>query len=112
MNITEDIPVIGHKYMAIFGENRYLLNFISEKQIQIKLIQGMGKDQVVNCNRVLIRPNVYMVTWQEGDNSTVTHLEDFAKGIVYSNITMPDNTFYNYKGTLELADEDNTITNT
>lgn len=98
------IPVIGHKFIADFGEDRYLLDFLSESQLKIELLQGMGRNQTIDIKRTRIRPNVYMVTWQEVDNSTVTHLEDFEQGIVYTNITMPDLTYYNYKGTLKPAD--------
>jgi hypothetical protein len=32
-----------------------------------------------------------MVGWQEENQTTVTHIEDFEKGIVYTNITLPGN---------------------
>ena len=101
----KQIPVIGNKFIADFGEDRYLLDFLSESQLKIELLKGMGRNQVIDIKRTLIRPNVYMVTWQEVDKSTVTHLEDFEQGIVYTNITMPDLTYYNYEGTLKPATE-------
>ncbi|MDN3722261.1 hypothetical protein QW131_31250 [Roseibium salinum] len=39
-----------------------------------------------------------MVTWQEADGVTVTHVEDFENGIVHGAITMPDKTFLTLKG--------------
>jgi len=38
---------------------------------------------------------------QEKDKTTVVHVRDFEKGIVYTNITRPDNTFVRLKGTLK-----------
>lgn len=107
-----EIPIIGHKFIADFGDDKYLLDFLSETQLKIELLQGIGRNQTIDIKRSLIRPGVYMVTWQEVDNSTVTHLEDFVQGIVYTNITMPDLTYYNYKGTLKPADENNATTQT
>ncbi len=42
-----------------------------------------------------------MVSWQEASKATVVHIEDFENEIVYTNITMPDNTFVQLKGTLK-----------
>lgn len=47
---------------------------------------------------VAIRPQVFFVTWKEADGTTVTHIEDFAEGIVHTNITQPDLTFLNLSG--------------
>jgi hypothetical protein len=41
-----------------------------------------------------------MVYWIEVDGTTVFHVEDFAKGIVYTNITQPGGIFVNLQGTL------------
>jgi hypothetical protein len=39
-----------------------------------------------------------MVTWQETDGITVTHVEDFENDLVHAAITLPDRTFLNLKG--------------
>lgn len=94
------IQVVGHQFFANFGDNSYLLDFKSEDTMDFKVLKGIGKNQTVKVKRTEIRPNVYMVTWQEADKTTVTHVEDFGAGVVYTNITMPDFTFLNLKGTL------------
>jgi hypothetical protein len=43
-----------------------------------------------------------MVTWQEGDKTTVTHVEDYQNGTLFTNITTADGQFFNLKGTLKV----------
>ena len=101
---TGEIMVVGRKFIADFGENKYLLDFISESELTITVIQGFGKNQTIEYRRTVIRPNIHMVTWQETDRSTVTHIEDFEEGLVYTNTTLPDLTLLPYKGPLSPAD--------
>lgn len=98
-----DRQISKDEFIADFGESKYLLHFESGAQLTITVLQGAGKNQTIGCRRVMIRPEVYMVTWQETDGSTVTHLEDFENGIGYTNTTLPDMTFQNDKGSLRPA---------
>jgi hypothetical protein len=41
-----------------------------------------------------------MVAWKEAIGATVTHIEDHENGILYSNATLPDGSFYTMKGTI------------
>ena len=102
----EKIQVIGNKFKVNFGEYSFLLHFESETQLTWKAITdtGFGDHETVNISKVEIRPNVYMIYWKEKSGVTVTHVEDFENGIVYTNITDPDNEFLNLKGTLVKID--------
>jgi hypothetical protein len=62
--------------------------------------ENIGYSETVQITAIPIRPCVFMVYWIEADGTTVVHVEDFAKSIVYTNITQPDGTFFNLKGTL------------
>lgn len=98
------IPVIGHSFKVDFGTYVFKLDFLSETQMTFTELKGpdVGLTETVTITRVEIRPNVFMVYWQEKDKTTVTHMEDFAKGIVYTDITSPGNVFTNLHGTLTL----------
>lgn len=100
-NPDNSVQVIGNKFIADFGQDRFLLDFLSDSKLKIEVLQGTGNNRIVDMQRTLFRPDVYLVTWQENDHSTVTHLQDFAQEIVYSHVTMPDHTFYHHKGTLK-----------
>jgi len=93
------IPVVGHKFHADFSVFAVELFFESESKLTYTSLKS-GVKETVAIKMTEIRTNVYMVTWQEQDKTTVTHVEDFQNGIVYTNITQPTNEFINLKGTL------------
>lgn len=82
----------------------FQLHFESANQMTFSQIfpDNPSNTETVKTHMVEIRPNVYMVYWQEKSGTTVTHLEDFQNEIVYTNITSPDHTFINLKGKLTL----------
>lgn len=98
----EKIQVIGNKFKVNFGEYSFQLHFESETQMTWKALtnDGFGNQETVNITKVEIRPNVYMIYWTEKSGTTVSHVEDFENGIVYTNITDPNNKFLNLKGAL------------
>ena len=46
-------------------------------------------------------PKYFMVNWQEENKLTVTDIEDYENGVVYDNMTTPNNNFVSAKGTLQ-----------
>lgn len=100
------IPVTGHKFKVDFGVNVFELNFTSDREMTFTVLKGddKGTSQTVAIDKTEIRPNVYMITWQEKNKATVTHVDDFEKETSYTNITMPDRTFIHLKGTLTPLD--------
>lgn len=50
-----------------------------------------------------VRPHVYMVTWIESaTGSTVTHVEDYERGIAFTNITdLASKRFWRLKGSIQ-----------
>lgn len=103
---TPTIEVIGKKFKADFdGEFVFELHFQSPTQMTWRPLVGEGGSNTEKITMTEIRPNVYMVYWKEQSGNTVTHVEDFENGEVYTNITLPDNTFLNFKGTLTAIQE-------
>ena len=98
------MQVIGHKFKVDFGQMAFQLHFEHATQMTFAPIveNGLGESETVQTTMVEIRPDVYMVYWKEKSGTTVTHLEDFQNETVYTNITSPDNSFINLKGTLTL----------
>ena len=96
------VIVIGNKFQADFGSTVLELFFETETTLTYKVIKGEnpGREETVEITMIEIRPNVYMVTWQENDQTTVTHIEDFEEQKVFSSITLPDSTFITLTGDL------------
>ncbi len=107
MSATE-YPATGHVYEARFGDLAYHLDFQPDGRTMTFASVGEAAPVAdakvtVQYKALEIAPEVYMVTWSEPDGSTVTHIEDFAKSIVHTNITLPDHQFLNYTGTFKLV---------
>ncbi|OGS45842.1 MAG: hypothetical protein A2539_05590 [Elusimicrobia bacterium RIFOXYD2_FULL_34_15] len=98
------LPAIGHIYQANFGDVIFHLNFESETKMTYTMIKGpmKGTYETVNITVKQIRQEVFMIYWQEDDMTTVVHVEDFEKGIVYANITQTNGTFINLEGSLKI----------
>lgn len=106
MKRASTIQVIGKKFKADFGgEYVFELHFQSSTQMTWKPLVGEGDSNTEKITMTLIRPDVYMVYWKEESGNTVTHIEDFERREVYTNITLPNNTFLNFKGTLTAIQE-------
>ena len=51
-----------------------------------------------------MRPNLFMVNYQEENKLTGTDIEDYEKGVLYANMTTPNDNFISKKGTLKEQD--------
>jgi phenolic acid decarboxylase len=97
--------LIGNRFLADLGEFKAELFFDSADTLVFKIVEGGGPGEPGHTEKVQItiaevRSQVYMVAWKEVTGSTVTHIEDHENGILYSNATLPDGSFYTMKGTI------------
>jgi hypothetical protein len=95
----------GKTFLADLGAFKSELFFESEETLVFKIAEGGGPAAVGHTEKVQvivqeIRPHVYMVAWKEATGATVTHVEDHENGILFSNATLPDGSFYTMKGTI------------
>ena len=100
---TTRFPAIGQVYEANFGSWVFHLHFASETVMTITNVEGplKGTWETVQIAVTPIRPGVFMIGWQEADKSTVVHIQDFANGIVHTNVTVPKGVFIQHGGTLK-----------
>lgn len=102
-------PVIERKAEVDFGgEYRFELNFHNEHSMTFTgLVQRAGgrpMTDTVEYTAVEVAPQVWMVYWTEKDNTHVVHIEDYGNGVAWTNISAPDGSFTNLKGTIKLMD--------
>jgi hypothetical protein len=95
----------GNRFMADLGSFKAELFFESDDSLIFRIAEGGGPSEQGHTEKVQIaiaevRSQVYMVAWKEATGSTVTHIEDHENGILYSNATLPDGSFYTMKGTI------------
>ncbi|BCY11618.1 hypothetical protein [Actinoplanes sp. L3-i22] len=94
-----EIPA-GHTFDIDFQIFRSRITFGSASRLTFEILGGNagGLAQTVDFQVVVLRPGLFAVTWQEPDNTTVVHLEDFAEGQVHASITQPDGKFLRLSG--------------
>lgn len=100
-------PAIARKAEVNFGgEFVFELDFHNEHSMTFRGLreraEGRPVTDTVEYTAVEVAPQVYMVYWTERDNTHVVHVEDFGQGVAYTNISAPDGSFTNLKGTLRL----------
>lgn len=96
-------PLIGRVFEVDFGVMAFQLSYESATTMTYSMVRGQqfGKKETVYYKSVEVRPDVYMITWQESDKTTATYVADFRKKTVYASITTPENESITLRGTLK-----------
>jgi hypothetical protein len=87
------VQVIGKTFDFVFGKDAvYRLHFLDSQHLDVTVeadpSYAKGTLNHFEITMTEIRPDVYMVTWIEpATGNTVTHVEDFANHVAYTNIT-------------------------
>jgi hypothetical protein len=103
--MSEIFPAIGHRYLVDFEAFRVELYFESETSLTytgIKKDGSHGSSETVTITVEPIRDQLFLVTWQESDKTTVVHLEDYKLNTIITNITEPNGTFSKFHGKMQL----------
>jgi len=104
------IKIVGERFVVDFGMAKAILHFQSKTSMQFTITEKDGKPykevETVEIKLTEIRPNLYIATWKERNQNTVTQVQDFNNGIVYSNWTLPNGEFINIKGSILSINDD------
>ncbi|NIF07167.1 MBL fold metallo-hydrolase [Chryseobacterium sp. Tr-659] len=104
-DLKSPYPAIGHQIEVDFGAVKFLLDFKDNRTMTFTGTAGSSKNSTdtVEYTAVEVAKNVFMVYWHEPHlDFNVTHIQDYNKNIVYSNIAGPDGTFTHPKGSLKV----------
>ncbi|WP_080778128.1 MBL fold metallo-hydrolase [Chryseobacterium phocaeense] len=104
-DLKSPYPAIGHQVETDFGTLKFTLDFKDNKEMSFKGTSGnvKGNTDTVKYTAVEVAKNVFMVYWHEPKSgSNVTHIQDYNKNTVYTNIAEPGGTFRHLKGTLKI----------
>jgi hypothetical protein len=99
--MSVDFPGSGHNYLADFGAFRVKLSFASSTSLTYFALAPDGTTAATETVAIAVQPiaaDVFLVTWQEADKTTVVHIEDFGQKTIITNITNPDLTFEQHRG--------------
>ena len=100
-------PAVGRRYLVTFPAFRAELHFGSASSLTWYLLNAdgsKGRSERVDIRVQPVVELIFLVTWQEANKTTVVQVEDFARKAIFTNITRPDGTFLQSRGTfVELA---------
>jgi hypothetical protein len=102
-NSGNNFGIIGRLFEADFGEKTFTLLYENSSKLILTEVKGseVGRTQHLSVTIVELRPKLFMVNWQEENKLTVTDIEDYENGVVYANMTTPNDNFVSLKGTLK-----------
>jgi len=103
--MSQTFPAIGHRYLVDFKAFRVELYFQSGSSLTytgVKQDGSHGGSETVSITVEPIRDQLFLVTWQEADKTTVVHLEDYKNNTIITSITEPDGTFSKFHGQMKL----------
>jgi hypothetical protein len=91
---------IGHTYVFDSGVAEIEQHYQSTERMHCKVLTGprAGAEETLAIDIKLLRPNVFLVSWQARDKTTVVQVEDFDAGVFFSNVTLPDAMFRRFTG--------------
>lgn len=97
--------LIGKTFKFDFGDLKVKYTFDSSDRASFVVEAGGGMvadghAETVDINLAEIRPSVFHVSWREQSGATVIHVEDYANGVVRSDVTL-DGQLYNLVGKIE-----------
>lgn len=99
--------MVGKTYRFDLGALSIRYTFNTEEAATFVVDKGAGlapdgHTETVEIDLKQIREGVYLNSWTEASGATVSHVEDFAEGVVYSNVTV-DGKLYPFVGTIAEA---------
>ena len=102
--MADPFPAAGHRYLVDFTAFKVVLAFTSDTSLTYTVQNpdgSPGEVETVVIRTEEIGPELFLVTWQEHDKTTVVHIEDYAKNTIITNITNPDLSFEQHHGTFQ-----------
>ncbi|MEY8761463.1 MoaF-related domain-containing protein [Chryseobacterium tongliaoense] len=104
-DLKSPYPAIGHKIRVGFGTIEFILDFKDNKTMSFIGTDGESKGaaETIQYTAVEVAKNIFMVYWHEPQSGmNVTHIQDYNKNTVYTNIAGADGSFKHLKGTLSI----------
>lgn len=86
----EDYP-LGQTWVFDIGVAQIEHQLRSDGQLHYHVLTGRnaGNEETVALDIVQVRPNVFLVSWEEAAGITVVHVEDFENLQFHSRATLP-----------------------
>jgi len=103
---SSNFPALGRRLVFTSPAFRSELHFHSISSLTYHLFAPDGslrRSEQVEVRIQEIAEAVFLVAWQEASKTTVVQVQDFARKVLFSNITRQDGTFTQVRGTFEVS---------
>lgn len=107
--MSDNLNPVGKKFRFDLGDLRVNYSFDSPDKASFVVENGAGlapdgHTETVAIELTQIRPGVYLNSWVEASGATVSHLEDFETGALYSNVSI-DGQIHRFSGSITRLDD-------
>ena len=80
------------------------LTLLSVTQLRFEIKEGpFARTDIVDIQVVPLGNSIFAVSWQEKDGATVTNVQDYDRGLIYSYATLPGGQFLRMTGTFAVT---------
>lgn len=99
--MTEECFPVGLEMDVSYPSFHVSLSLLSASQLQFEIKEGpFARTEIVDIEVIPLGNGVFAVSWQEKDGATVTNLQDYDRGLVFSFATLADGQFLRMTGTM------------
>jgi phosphoribosyl 1,2-cyclic phosphodiesterase len=99
-DLRSPYPAIGRKVQVDFGKGKFVLDYKDNKTMSFTGTDAAfkGLTDTVQYTVTEVAKNVFMVYWHEPKTEeNVTHVQDYNKHVIYTNIAGKDGSFNHFK---------------
>lgn len=80
------------------------ITLLSTEQLRFEIKEEpFARIETVDIQIEPLGNNIFAVSWQEKDGATVTNVQDYDRGVIYSWATLPDGQFLRMTGTIAIT---------
>jgi hypothetical protein len=93
---------VGSVYDLVFSPYTVRVAILSTSELRFEIIEGfdIGRSEAVQYQAICVRPDVFIVSFQEANRETVVDVQDFSQRVVHTHMTLEDDRFIRMTGTV------------
>jgi predicted SnoaL-like aldol condensation-catalyzing enzyme len=104
MKMSMDRFPIGLEMDVSYPNFQVSLTLLSVTQLKFEIKEGpFARIEIVDIQVVPLGNSIFAVSWQEKDSATVTNVQDYDRGLIYSYATLPSGQFLRMTGTFAVT---------
>jgi len=104
LQMTEHLFPVGLEMDVAYPAFRVSLTLLSSERLKFEIKDGpFARVETVDIQVVPLGNGIFAVSWQEESGATVTNVQDYDRGLVFSFATLPDGRFLRMTGPMSIT---------